>query len=99
MLSASVVGATGYTGGELLRILATHGEFEVVAATSRSDAGTPVTDVWPGLRGLIDLRFYRSCDRSIGGVRRRVPGDPERNGNENGAKFAGGRGARCRPVG
>jgi N-acetyl-gamma-glutamyl-phosphate/LysW-gamma-L-alpha-aminoadipyl-6-phosphate reductase len=55
-LSASVVGGSGFTGGELLRLLVGHPEFEVVQATSRSRDGKTVGSSHPNLRGL-DLRF------------------------------------------
>ena len=54
--TAAVVGASGFTGGELLRLLATHPEFELVQATSRSKTRKTVGYVHPNLRGL-DLRF------------------------------------------
>jgi len=54
----AVIGASGYTGGELLRILATHPRAEVVMATSREFAGKPITHVHPNLRGFYPgLRF------------------------------------------
>ncbi|MFB6280791.1 MAG: N-acetyl-gamma-glutamyl-phosphate reductase [Haloferacaceae archaeon] len=56
MRTASVVGASGFTGGELLRLLDGHPEFEVVQATSRSATNRTVGHVHPNLRGL-DLRF------------------------------------------
>ncbi len=54
--TASVVGGSGFTGGELLRLLAGHPEFEVVQATSRSKTRKTVGYVHPNLRGM-DLRF------------------------------------------
>jgi len=54
--TASVVGGSGFTGGELLRLLAGHPEFEVVQATSRSKENKTVGHAHPNLRGL-DLRF------------------------------------------
>jgi N-acetyl-gamma-glutamyl-phosphate/LysW-gamma-L-alpha-aminoadipyl-6-phosphate reductase len=54
--TASVVGGSGFTGGELLRLLAGHPEFEVVQATSRSKTNKTVGHSHPNLRGL-DLRF------------------------------------------
>ncbi|QPV64608.1 N-acetyl-gamma-glutamyl-phosphate reductase [Halosimplex litoreum] len=54
--TASVVGGTGFTGGELLRLLAGHPEFEVVQATSRSKENKTVGHAHPNLRDL-DLRF------------------------------------------
>ena len=57
-LSAGVVGASGFTGGELLRLLAAHPEFEIEQATSRSYDGKSVGSVHPNLRGTHpDLRF------------------------------------------
>ena len=54
--TASVVGGSGFTGGELLRLLAGHPEFELEQATSRSKTRKTVGHVHPNLRGL-DLRF------------------------------------------
>ena len=54
--TASVVGASGFAGGELLRLLANHPEFDLVQATSRSKAGKTVGYVHPNLRDL-ELRF------------------------------------------
>ncbi|MFB6183693.1 MAG: N-acetyl-gamma-glutamyl-phosphate reductase [Haloarculaceae archaeon] len=55
-LTASVVGGTGFTGGELLRLLDGHPDFEVVQATSRSATNKTVGHAHPNLRGM-DLRF------------------------------------------
>ncbi|MFB6083985.1 MAG: N-acetyl-gamma-glutamyl-phosphate reductase [Halorientalis sp.] len=60
-LTASVVGGTGFTGGELLRLLADHPEFEVVQATSRSKTNKTVGHQHPNLRDL-DLRFSEPDD-------------------------------------
>ena len=57
MIQAGIVGGTGYTGVELLRILALHKEVEIKAVTSRSDAGIRVDAVYPSLRGVIDVNF------------------------------------------
>ncbi|MGC8120122.1 N-acetyl-gamma-glutamyl-phosphate reductase [Marinobacter sp. VGCF2001] len=57
MIKVGIVGGTGYTGVELLRILAVHPETEVICITSRSEAGMPVADMYPNLRGHFDLRF------------------------------------------
>ena len=56
MLEVAIIGASGYTGGELLRFLDVHGEVEVVAATSRQYADTPIRKVHPHLHDL-DLKF------------------------------------------
>jgi len=57
MIRAGIVGGTGYTGVELLRILALHPDVEVCVVTSRSDAGTRVDALYPSLRGAIDAVF------------------------------------------
>lgn len=57
MIRAAIVGGTGYTGVELLRILALHPQVEVSAVTSRTDAGQAVAAVYPSLRGIIDKTF------------------------------------------
>jgi N-acetyl-gamma-glutamyl-phosphate reductase len=57
MIKVGVVGGTGYTGVELLRLLAGHPESELVVITSRSEAGTSVSELFPNLRGSIDLAF------------------------------------------
>lgn len=69
MIRAGIVGGTGYTGVELLRILALHDEVEVAVVTSRSDDGMRVDTLYPSLRGNIDVCFTRpdveslaSCD-------------------------------------
>ena len=57
MIQAGIVGATGYTGVELLRLLSGHPEVEVVAVSSDSEAGQPVADVHPHLRAGVDLAY------------------------------------------
>ena len=57
MIRAGIVGGTGYTGVELLRILALHTEVEVAVVTSRADAGLRVDALYPSLRGYIDAIF------------------------------------------
>ena len=57
MINVGIVGATGYTGVELLRLLATHPEVSLQIITSRSEAGTAVSDLFPNLRGHVDLNF------------------------------------------
>lgn len=56
-LKIGIVGGTGYTGVELLRLLSSHPNAEVVAVTSRGDAGMPVAEMFPSLRGYIDIAF------------------------------------------
>ncbi len=57
MIRAGIVGGTGYTGVELLRILALHSEVEVSVVTSRADAGLRVDALYPSLRAYIDTVF------------------------------------------
>ncbi len=54
---AAVVGGTGYAGVELLRLLAEHPNVELTSVTSRGDAGKPVAENFPSLRGLVNLAF------------------------------------------
>ena len=56
-LKIGIVGGTGYTGVELLRLLAIHPYAELTAITSRGEAGLPVADMFPSLRGFVDLTF------------------------------------------
>lgn len=64
-MRVAVIGASGYVGLELMRILARHAEFEVVAATSEQRAGTHVADAFPSLRGLYDLELEANDPASI----------------------------------
>ena len=57
MIKVGIVGGTGYTGVELLRLLAQHPQAELVAITSRTEAGMRVADMFPSLRGRVDLAF------------------------------------------
>ncbi len=57
MIKVGIVGGTGYTGVELLRLLAQHPHVEIAAITSRAEAGTRVPDMFPSLRGRVDLAF------------------------------------------
>ncbi len=56
-IKVGIVGGTGYTGVELLRLLALHPEAEITAITSRSEEGVPVAQMFPNLRGHLDLAF------------------------------------------
>jgi len=56
-IKVGIVGGTGYTGVELLRLLAIHPDVELTAITSRGEAGMPVADMFPSLRGYVDLAF------------------------------------------
>ena len=57
MIKVGILGAAGYTGGELIRLLINHPEVEIVFANSESNAGNAVADVHEGLLGDTDLKF------------------------------------------
>ena len=57
MIKIGILGAAGYTGGELIRVLLNHPEAEIVFANSESNAGNLVSDVHEGLLGETELRF------------------------------------------
>lgn len=57
MIKVGIVGGTGYTGVELLRLLVGHPQVELVAITSRQEAGRGVAELFPNLRGHLDLVF------------------------------------------
>lgn len=57
MIKVGIVGGTGYTGVELLRLLAQHPHVELRAITSRGDAGSAVAEMFPSLRGRVTLNF------------------------------------------
>ena len=59
MIKAAIAGGTGYTGGELFRILLRHPDVEITAATTTSSEGTPVCDIHRDLVGETDLKFSR----------------------------------------
>jgi N-acetyl-gamma-glutamyl-phosphate reductase len=56
-IDVGIVGGTGYTGVELLRLLAQHPNARLRVITSRTEAGTPVADMFPNLRGRVALDF------------------------------------------
>jgi len=57
MIRVGIVGGTGYTGVELLRLLAGHPQVTLQVITSRADAGMPVSQMFPSLRGYVDMPF------------------------------------------
>ena len=67
MIKVGIVGGTGYTGVELLRLLAQHPEVKITAITSRGDAGTPVADMFPSLRGKVTLSFVSPEEANLVG--------------------------------
>lgn len=56
-IKVGIVGGTGYTGVELLRLLIQHPSVELHTITSRTEAGTLLADMFPNLRGMTDLKF------------------------------------------
>ena len=57
MIKVGIIGGTGYTGVELLRLLSMHPQAELKVITSRAEAGRKVADLFPNLRGFVDLAF------------------------------------------
>ena len=62
MTSVSILGGSGYGGGELLRLLIAHPEVTIAGVSSRRLAGKPVARAHPNLRGVSDLRFCQPDD-------------------------------------
>jgi len=65
MIRIGIIGATGYTGVELLRLLATHDGVRVVAATSRTAVGRRVDEAFPNLRGHCELAFVAPDEAAL----------------------------------
>ncbi|KXU33943.1 N-acetyl-gamma-glutamyl-phosphate reductase [Ventosimonas gracilis] len=65
MIKVGIVGGTGYTGVELLRLLAQHEKAEVALITSRSEAGIGVTELFPNLRGVYDALSFTAPDAKL----------------------------------
>ncbi|MEO8888365.1 MAG: N-acetyl-gamma-glutamyl-phosphate reductase, partial [Jatrophihabitantaceae bacterium] len=64
----AVVGASGYAGSELLRLVAGHPDLEVAAVTAHGNAGQRVGDVLPNLRSVADLKFAESTPDAVAGA-------------------------------
>jgi len=69
MIKVGIVGGTGYTGVELMRLLVSHPQVKIEVITSRANAGTAVAELYPNLRGVIahnfsepEIEAYRDCD-------------------------------------
>jgi len=65
MIKAGIIGASGYTGGELLRLLVNHPNVKLELATSRSLAGKPVTSTHKHLEGFLDLKYENPNSENI----------------------------------
>jgi len=66
MIKVGIIGGTGYTGVELLRLLATHPDVELRVITSRGEAGRKVAGLFPNLRGHVDLAFSEPDEKALG---------------------------------
>ncbi len=66
-IKVGIVGGTGYTGVELLRLLALHPQCELAAITSRKEAGTAVADMFPNLRGRVKQKFVDPAKAGLHG--------------------------------
>lgn len=66
MISVGIVGGTGYTGVELLRLLVSHPEVDLKMVTSRSEAGKSVAEMFPNLRGFTDVCFSEPDAKTLG---------------------------------
>ena len=67
MIKVGIIGGTGYTGVELLRLLSVHPQTELKVITSRAEAGRKVADLFPNLRGFVDLAFSEPDPGQLGG--------------------------------
>lgn len=66
-LSVAIAGASGYAGGEVLRLMAAHPELEVRTVTAHSNAGQPLIDVHPHLRSYADLALRETSPQTLAG--------------------------------
>ncbi|RMF18596.1 MAG: N-acetyl-gamma-glutamyl-phosphate reductase, partial [Gammaproteobacteria bacterium] len=64
-IKAAIVGGTGYTGTELIRLLLAHPDVSLTAVTSRSEAGTPVAELFPNLRGVTELAYTTPAESAL----------------------------------
>lgn len=65
MKKIGIIGGTGYTGGELARLLCVHPEMEIVSMTSRQSAGQKVSDVQTNLKGYLDIEFSETVSSDV----------------------------------
>jgi N-acetyl-gamma-glutamyl-phosphate reductase len=64
-IKIGIVGGTGYTGVELLRLLSVHPNAELAVITSRGEVGLPVAEMFPSLRGFVDLKFSDPANANL----------------------------------
>ena len=67
MVRVGIVGGTGYTGAELLRLLGAHRQAKIIAVTSRAEAGRPVAELFPSLRGRVELNYTEPDPETLSG--------------------------------
>ncbi len=65
MIKVGIIGGTGYTGAELLRLLVQHPQAEIAVITSRGEAGKKIADLFSNLRGYVDLAFTEPDDKAL----------------------------------
>nr|WP_289056241.1 N-acetyl-gamma-glutamyl-phosphate reductase [uncultured Psychrobacter sp.] len=70
MISAAIVGGTGYTGIELIRLLSAHPNVSLDLLTSRSEAGTRADEIFPSLRGISDIVFSDLGEDTLGALQK-----------------------------
>ncbi len=66
MIKVGIIGGTGYTGVELLRLLAQHPDIELSVITSRGEAGKPVAELFPNLRGFVGINYSEPNEKTLG---------------------------------
>ena len=64
-MKVGIIGASGYTGQELVRILVGHPKVEITAATSERFAGSAIDEIFPSLKGVIDLRLSKLSTKEV----------------------------------
>ncbi|MGM8884949.1 N-acetyl-gamma-glutamyl-phosphate reductase [Psychrobacter sp. 1U2] len=70
MISAAIVGGTGYTGIELIRLLSAHPNVSIDLLTSRSEAGTRADEIFPSLRGISDIVFSDLGENTLAALKK-----------------------------
>src|SRR6476661_4105725 len=64
----AIAGASGYAGGELLRLVAAHPDLDIAAVTAQASVGRPVGEVHPNLRSVADLVFAETTPAALAGA-------------------------------
>ena len=95
-IKVGIVGGTGYTGVELLRLLVQHPHCELRAITSRKEAGMAVAEMFPNLRGHVDLKFSEPAAAGLEKCDVVFFCHPQRGGDAGGARAGRCRRTHCR---